>query len=274
MYNDSQLANDKECLNLRHDYEKVSTDATQDLMEIYQQMVGHLGYLKENNSNHEYDRIIDTTTRHISLLSEVLDKSSKLSIYSQFVPQKKVVKSTTEGNPPYPYFRPGISMGSEAITDSWEMGRVPPSTTLIDEGNTGNNGFNNIPNSDMANSLPNTNNNVPNTNNNPSQSTPNNRNSHTRNSPLQSSILSTIAKTIFSRRVKGSSVIQEDMHRNRFHNTYPTTPACQPSRKVVTHELNILRLLILYLCMHPLNRHSKLISTISHERLEILIDIL
>ena len=301
IYNDNQIIDNTSSLMLNQKYQQSTTASTQDLLELYNQMLNQRQYLANNNADHSLDNILETTDRHISMLRTI-------------IPTTHTMETKTI---PYPHYRPYINNGGTAPyiplpngNNSTNNGRpntdnllpniddIPtppqspdnrPNTPQVDQPNNNGNTPNN--NSNSGNNQPN-----PNTNNGaiPPSTQPNRT---TRNSPLQSGILSNIARAILGRKIR-PNIIVADNYRNRFHNTiqeltsnstpitqpnnttishknlHPSTAAqhhhCDPCRKIVTNECNILRLILLYIALHPHCNRIQLLSTIAEERVQIL----
>ena len=293
-YNDSLVANNKQAQLMSNDYQHNEQTKEQDLLNLYEELRKQREYMFSNNSDHSLDNLIESTDNHISILNTMLSKNS--------------VKSyQLEPNTPQPHLRPYIpnNIYNNEYNDNINNGSnstqpIPPNTNNGDNNNSQPNGIgrpntnNNVPNLNNDTtplprpnnniSQPNTNNNVPNTNNdntptpptNEAESTPRNIRNRTRlnsrSSPLQSGLAS-IARAIMGR-FKPINRIYDDQYRNRFHNTVVESASCNPHNKLITNECNILRLLLLYITLHPHCRHCSTLSTIANDRLGILMQLI
>ena len=278
-YNDNQIINNQQSININNSFEKINTQQIEDLQELYDKLLVQKNLMLTNNSDHSLDKLISSTNRHLDSLAKLINTLVVSPNFSSNNYTKHHIQNVN--NIAYPHFRPYIN---QPIAMHPEYFGSMPNTT---EPN---------PNSTPINpefNLPNTNNNPPNIDENQTQppfdndrqniiknptldEIKNNNDNSTinqprrRNSPLQSNILSTIAKTIFGGRVKAKNLISEDKYRNRFHNIATQSDSCNPRKKMVTNELDILRLLLLYIALRPHNRHIGILSSIASEQLEIL----
>lgn len=282
IYNDNQIIDNTSSLMLNQKYQQSTTASTQDLLELYNQMLNQRQYLANNNADHSLDNILETTDRHISMLRTIIPTAH-----------------TMQTNPiPYPHYRPYINNGGTApyiplpnSNNSTNNERPNTDNLLpnIDDIPTPPQSPDNRPNNTAPN--PFNDNNIGNGNNSSNSNIPPNNNMGnsaippttqprrtTRNSPLQSGILSNIVKAVFRRKVASQPIVADE-YRNRFHNsiqsvtppTHTTTAQrCDPCRKIVTNECNILRLILLYITLHPHCNRIQLLSTIAEERVQIL----
>ncbi len=295
-YNDEQVANNKQVQLMTQDYNQNNEEKEHDLLTLYEEMRKQREYMLSSNSDHSLDQLIESTDNHISILSTMLSK-------------KGGIRTTARAHTPQPNLRPYINNNIYNDSDNYNINnRYTPNQQPNPTGLPNSN--NNVPNTDNGSTtpnannesrLPNTNNNAPsidNTNtteppitNNTSDNTPHSDNNTptnelstinnsstnntrrgmrtgTRSFPLQSGI-ATIARAIFGK-FRPINTMRIDEHRNRFHNRVVEYSTCKPRNKLITNECNILRLLLLYITLHPYCRHNSTLSTIANERLEIL----
>ena len=270
-YNDSLVASNQQAQLMSNDYQHNEETKEQDLLNLYEELRKQREYMYTSNSDHSLDNLIESTNNHISILSTMLNK-------------KSVKSYQAEPNTPQPHLRPYIPNNIYNNTDTNNIN------------NNGSNTTPNIPHNSQPNGTgrPNTNNNVPNidttteqpsntpndtqSNNNDTYNTdntqPNNtsRTRSSRGSPLQSGLVS-LAKSLFNR-VKPRAIMDIDRGRNRFHNRVVELSNCQPHNKLITNECNILRLLLLYLTLHPYCSRNCTLSTIATDRLGILMQLI
>lgn len=292
-YNDSQVATTQQAQLMSNDYQHNEETKEQDLLNLYEELRKQREYMFSNNSDHSLDNLIESTDNHISILNTMLG-------------QKSVKSYQAEPNTPQPHLRPYIpnniynnEYNNNINNGSNNTQPIPPNTNNGDNNNSQPNGSgrpntnNNVPNlnNDISPQprpnnnigLPNTNNNVPNTNNdntpptNEAEFSPRNIRNRTRinsrSSPMQSRIAS-IARAIMGRFKPINRIYEEDQYRNRFHNIVVESASCKPHNKLITNECNILRLLLLYLTLHPHCRHCSTLSTIANDRLGILMQLI
>ena len=277
LYNDNMLPTSTQATLISQDYREQEESKAHDLLTLYEEMRKQREYMLSNNSDHSLDNLIESTDNHINILSTML--SIKNTPHNQSIGRKRILNN--QPNTPQPHYRPyiprDIHNNNQDDTTSPPLNE-PISPQLPNTNNNVPNIDNNQSNSTIPNNtqLPNTNNNVPNIDNNSDSNTNNNTSSPTRNrtrlssrgSPLQSGI-ATLARAIFSK-IRGRHSIIDDGYRNRFHNRVVEISNCNPHNKLITNECNILRLLLLYITLHPHCRHCHTLSTIASERLEIL----
>lgn len=283
-YNDNQLSNNTQINSLSQSYILAEQERAQDLINLYDKMIDQREYLYQNNSDHAYDNLIESTNNHLNSLQSIIGtfqlRSRQVSTYAIDINAQ-------------PHYRPYINS--------------PTSTrdTLNNQANNSNldripsrlpNTNNNIPNIDNQLELPNLNqdrqfdnqtgdnssslpnNNTPTTDNgsnNQSINRNNTSNSRTqRNSPLQSRYLSSIVKSIFGKKLRSQILIQEDKYRNRFHNVVIQTSRCNHHKKIITNECDILRLLLLYITIHPHCRYTCQLSEMAEVRIRMLSELI
>lgn len=263
-YKDDQLLNDYQSKNYNNSLNKISIQEQQDLSELYDKLSNQKKMMEENNNDHSYDTIIDTTTKHLNTLYNLInsDKSPITSGFSIHPTSKYYIQQMD--NIPYPHLRPSINNPTSDLPQN-NLNTTPNFDIPNSENNQ--NPSSNITQPPLTNINPD---NIKNTPENRSNNSSSNKNRR-RNSPLQSNILSTIAKTIFNKRISKKNIITDDKYRNRFHNTFIQTSSCNPHRKIVTNQLDILRLLLLYISLRPRCRQIDCLTTIANEQYEILV---
>lgn len=250
-YNDSDIINNRDSKIANAEYQQTTQNSTADLIELYEKMVAERQYIANNNPNHSLDNILEATDRHISILRSILPNNC--------------IRTTANIEPiSMPHLRPFINNGD-----------TPPNIIQLPNSN------NNVPNIDDNNptpplspdTRPNTNRPINNGNTPQLDTAPRTQTRrNNRNSPLQSGIISNIVKSIFGRKIRTLN-IADDEHKNRFHNIVVQNSNCDPCRKMVTNECNILRLILLYIALYPHCRHTHILSTIAEERVQILSEI-
>lgn len=72
MYNDYQLADNLSAKAMRQKFQSLQGLEGKDIAEIYQKLTEQRGFLKENNQSHEYDKIITKIDESLIELDEIL----------------------------------------------------------------------------------------------------------------------------------------------------------------------------------------------------------
>jgi len=259
-YNDNQIIPSHSTNILNEAYQKNITEEINDLIEIHSSLVKQRDFMLTNNSQNNYDSLIEKTNRHIESINTIIKSTAPHSTQN---PKTKIAQVE---NSPQPHLRPYIN-----------------STNNFDTNNSVNNEY-------LGNeiNLPNTNNNIPNIQPNlpldssesiettprPDNNQTNIRNNRNRTSPLQGNVISYLARAIFGKKIKSKNIIIEDYHRNRFHNNLSLVSTCQANKKIVTNQLDILRLLLLYISLRPHCRFIRSLSNITFEQMEILTELI
>jgi len=108
----------------------------------------------------------------------------------------------------------------------------------------------------------------------PSPAIPNNipTTTNKRNSPMQSNLISNLIKqfNLNWKRAK-KQVISDDFHRNRFHNIGVMHKKCEPSDIIIGSQIDIIRLLLLYIALRPNCKYLSRIANITNEQFEALL---
>lgn len=102
-----------------------------------------------------------------------------------------------------------------------------------------------------------------------------NQNTRKRNSPMQGSIISRLAKSLFVN--SKASKLQYNIplkHRNRFHNVISQSEDCHPRRRLITNQIDLIRLLLLFTALRPNCRHLSKVARIANTQLEVLMEII
>jgi len=150
-----------------------------------------------------------------------------------------------------------ITTNSQSVhTMDEAYGKVPHSSDIPNSNtNIPNNYF---PNGNTPNSIPTPN--VPNTN------IPNQRrNLIQRRNPLQNSIFAPISSLFIKKNPE---------QKNRFHNTQHIQSNCNPRQKVITGQIDLIRLLLLFITLRPHCRYLSSISTITSSQFDILLNLI
>jgi len=216
--------------------------------------------IKELNTARNYDNIISTTKKNLDTLSRIIRHEKPYKLHTT---QHDEGQYEAHGKIPSK-----IEMERHQNNNTNEqLNNIQPDTN-------NNNSPNNIvtaPNTPSNNNGDNTNNQTSNSSSDtvPVPNTPSRTNPLRRN-PLQSSILAIFSKAISLRKNKNQSNTEELHDRNRFHRVI-TTDNCCPKRKWITNQLDLLRLLTLYISLKPHCKHISAISHIASEQFEMLV---
>lgn len=288
MYNDFQLADNLSAKAMHQKFDSIQGIETQDIREIYEKLTEQRDFLNKSNPNGKYDKIITKIDESIAEMGGILSKTTsstptfKASSLGSLSAQKKSFCLNSS--------IPNASNGA--------YGRIPYEEELsahIDSpaNNTSQNPKESIPHSDTT------------------TSTPQRANTYKRNSPMQGSIISRLAQSLFIGKSKSPSNTQTRYPNNRFHNTppdkstiqhtymeddfaeydgfdinkppyqqypqkpfSPAQPRCKPHEKCITNQMEILRLMLLFMALRPTCRYLPRICRVANTQLDILGEIL
>lgn len=267
-YNDYQLTDEKNREIIRQKFDEKDSEEIADLKDILEKMREQKRHLHSMSISENINKAISVLEKNISELENIIRKSDT-SDYS-FIKKMRKISSKNQN-----FLQPNSS-------DVW--GKIPHSREIEEHFLQINEGV--IPSTPQS----------PTTPINPPQtiddstgiSPPNNaipsRNSSRRN-PSQSNILSAFAKafSINSRALfqknaqnKGTNTSKthyefaEDPLRNRFHRIISTSSQCSPEKKAVTNQIDLLRLLLLFIALRPHCRYCARISAITSNQFDAL----
>lgn len=250
-YNDYKLVTKEEQNIIRQKFDESFESEEQDLQEIYEKMLEQKQNLEHNNFDGKLNSAIDLANKNIDELKNILRKIGPR-------------KNTTFPN----IFSKNST--SKLNNENDVFGKVPHSSTIINhENNQSNNIDRTLPEESNNRFHNNINFDNPQTPPSPARIT-------RRRSPLQKNILANIAESIFSNiknKNKPSIVITEDLHRNRFHNTFVLHESCQPRRKMITGQIDLIRLLLLFMALRPQHRYCSKIAQLTNSQFDILLNL-
>lgn len=120
----------------------------------------------------------------------------------------------------------------------------------------------------------------------PSPANPISTNNNLRNRPMQVDIITNFIKSLkvgFSSHKARKKALNSGinyslaLHRNKYHNmhdlaTQSINHNCDPHNKLVTNQIDIIRLLLLYLTLRPTCRYCSRIASITNEQFDILLN--
>ena len=235
-YNDSKLANDTECLKIKRNFDSIKSLENDDLNEIYTKLHNQYNNLQELNKNGEYSELLNKTKNNLDELSRLLKNNI---VYTNQSPN-----NNTYGKIP--------SMAEmNAHNNSADNNSITPIPQTPSNSNSDN--------FDTAVPAPN----VPNNFN----QQPSTQRRTNRQSPLQSNILSSILKGISIKSKKVNPLALND--RNKFHRDCPNN-YCNPKRKFVTNQLDLIRLLLIFMSLRPTCHYHQCLCRISNDQFSVL----
>ncbi|MGN0961577.1 MAG: hypothetical protein ACI4PF_05210 [Christensenellales bacterium] len=304
MYNDFQIADTLSMKAMRQKFDEVQGLETQDLNEIYNKLVEQKNNLIENNSQGQLNNAITKIDESIKAIGEIINKNSqyeiskisqksdrKNSAYKAFSLQsvlKQVLNPISSPDGAYGKIRseqemamhsssstpdttesPYLSSPISPITN--EPNETPQDESLIGEtqpNDSTNDNNASMPRQNGVNTSP-----LPNMNN--AISPPTNRNETTRkrNSPMQGSFISRLTKSLFVNKQKNDIYNIPLKYRNRFHNIAIQSEECSPKHRLVSNQIDLIRLLLLFIALRPNCRYLSKVAKIANTQLEILMEL-
>ena len=283
-YNDYKLCNERESRMMSSSYTELKALEVQDLVELRDKMTEQKSMLIFSNLDGKLNDAISTTSSNIEMINKLIGKVS----------QNHVISASTKGR---------LSRALTSQPDTY--GKYPSQAEMDRMDRLNNPPINNtsppqIDGSDVTPPLsppPNEGQNVTTT--------------RKRRSPMQGTILDAIAKSLFVKGRKSRNCeIVADERKNRFHNGigkastqlysytecnecspclepkwdhhnthhgYPPhhiRPDCNPHDKMVTGQIDLLRLLVLFISLHPHCGFNTKICNIATEQFDVLLSII
>lgn len=266
-YNDFIMLNEKDYQAMKQSYDKIQANEIRDLNEILNKMKDQKESLLQNNTDSRYDRIIEKLDDNISELETMISTSSQSFAYSPKSPEI----------PSIPNFLKKLNTTKLDLNDP--NGAISPvrGTCEINNHMNSSNLDSNTPiDYNLNNTLEPYENNINYEFRQPSPAVENSTQSTTkRNSPMQGSIISNLVKKInLNFRTNNKSNIDADPYRMRFHNTQIlNVESCQPRNKLFTNQIDIIRLILLYMILRPNNRHISRLASIANDQFEMLLQL-
>lgn len=249
-FNDFSTPSERDYKIMKQNYDKILISETQDLQDIHSKMLEQRANLLASNTDSRYDSIITKLDSNINELGNIISNNQSNILYkSPLIPLSRGIKS----NPI------NVAQTDEAISpirSREEIERHNRYNGVI------NNPSNNIPSDDVGR--------------NPSPAMPITSpvNTNKRNSPMQSNPLSNLIKQFnLSWKKSKKQIISEDTHRNRFHNISIAHKKCEPHDIIIGSQIDIIRLLLLYLALRPNCKYLSRIAHITNEQFESLLTI-
>lgn len=251
-FNDFSTPSDRDYKIMSQNYDKILISETQDLQEIHAKMLEQRARLLANNTDSRYDSIITKLDSNISELGHIINNNKSNILYkAPMIPLSRGINSNT----------------IRFVQNNEEVISPIRSKKEIERHNRYNGVINNppinMPSDDVGR--------------NPSPAMPNTTpivNTHKRNSPMQSNPLSNLIKQFnLSWKKSKKQIISEDTHRNRFHNISIAHKKCEPHDIIIGSQIDIIRLLLLYIALRPNCKYLSRIAHITNEQFESLLTI-
>lgn len=259
-FNDYPLLTDKDYSILKTNYEKVYSNEVSDIQEIIEKMQEQKANLIENNPNGRYNQVIEKISSNISELQSLIKSNTNPSNDNHFHQASNIasmLNSYKNRTIAQQLDEPSGAIHPVHSIDEMTRHNDLSSSTPLDA---------NIPSNEHPLS--------------PSPAKPNGTNIIMRNRPMQMGFITNFIKSLKvgfnSHRARKRALNSEinytlTMHRNKFHNTQNVHTTCDPHNKLVTNQIDIIRLLLLYLALRPTCRYCSRIASIANEQFDLLL---
>ena len=296
-FNDFATLSDRDYEIMKQNYDKILANETHDLNEIAEKMIDQKSSLQKENIDGKYDEIIDKMQSNIDeLLGFINIKKSKINTknnFNQFPLFKNLNKlqNMDNSNTAISPTRGKNEMQNQEDLANLNSNQEPTSISdtyeFFSSENTENSETNNnINNGNLNNTIP-PSDNLSNNSENISNTTPNpvRQNTSKRNSLMQGSFISSLFKQfsinlnklrsknahISSRNniMQNNSISKQTFPQNRFHNIQTLHKKCEPHNMILGSQIDIVKLLLLYLMLRPNCRYLNRIANIANEQFDI-----
>jgi ATP phosphoribosyltransferase len=297
MYNDYQIADNHSTTVMRQKFDEVKGLEVADLKEIYDKLIEQRKSIVSQNNDHSLDGLLNKINASISEIIEIIDKSTqsqsktehiqKMAKFNHFTPLNHMPKQDTNEDRAYSKIRsedemnvyqednnstlpiqPNNNANSELtppqINTRPQQGINNPSNGISD--NIIDTPQSSLPQLGINNPTDSITDNI----NNPSQ----NSNSRKRNSPMQGSIISNLTKSLFMRKQKKDIYNIPLEHRNRFHNVISQGEECNPKKRMISNQIDLLRLLLLFVALRPNCKYLSRVARVANTQLEVLMELI
>jgi hypothetical protein len=229
-FNDYNITSEKDSEYINKCFQTVYKQEIEDLSEIIEKMENQRKTMLSANSSHQYDNLIDKLTEDIEKLKNIVHST----IYNKSQP-------TT-----YNLSVPKTFRKASQMTDP----KVITPIRSIEENEE------HAEYMDSMNSVPN----VP-----PTPTLPNGSNTPQRRRPMQSFSIANIFQKFAIRNKKSASELAQD-NKMRYHTVITTH--CSHENIIYHNQIDIIRLLLLYITLRPHCRYASIISTIANDQFE------
>lgn len=290
MYNDYQLADINSAKAMRQKFDEVIGLEVKDLKEIYDKLQSQKSQLVSSNSNAKLDNAISKINQSILELDRII-QSNNYKDFSQLNDFQKTAYSkgfsqtnntshiqihTYDTEEIYGKIRSEEEMLSHSHTNT--SPNQDNATTQIPNNTINNPLYNNELNSDIPIEETQPSNNTPNNNSQNNAIPPvtnGDRNPRKRNSLMQSSIISRLAKSIFVKKQKVNHYDDSSFnYRNKYHNVVIDSYECSSSNKLLTNQIDLIRMILLFIALRPNCKYMSRIARIANTQLEVMMDLI
>lgn len=253
-YNDFITLNDRDYNIMKQNYDRILENETQDLKEILNKMKNHREELMKLNVDSRHDDILLKLDQNIDDLSSIIANNNSNILYKSKTPEIPQIKGLFSNKLSRMDTDP-----SDVISPIRSIDEMKRQNHINEELN------NRIPNSDDTGRRP-----SPAL---PNESPMQNNRSRTlkRNSPMPGNIISNFIKQFSLNSKKTKKSMSIDTHRNRFHNIISLHRPCNEHDHIMGSQIDIIRLLLLYIALRPNCKYLSRIATIANDQFENLL---
>ena len=254
-FNDFMILKDKDYAIMKQNYNQILEHETNDLKEIYSKMIEQKKSLEKINMDGRYDRVIEKINNNIFEMESLISTNTSNLIYS---PKNEIFPQTRN-----------LWSQQNNLPNSNE-GAISPirSEREIEYHNNQSNIDSNIPNQNPTT--------PPITEGDPIPPT-NRANISKRNSPMQSPSVPNFFKSFALNWKKQKKSILQDIEdnapKNKFHNIHSLHNSCEPRNILIGSQIDIIRLLLLYMALRPNCRYISRIASMTNDQFDILLNI-
>jgi len=237
-FNDFITLSDRDYAVMKQKYDKILENETNDLQEILTKMLDQKSNLEKINMDGRYDSVISKLNGNIDELNRLISNNNSNILYKSKVAEIPHIKGLI------------VDSSGTAITPvrgKMEMENHANMSTPIDP-NMGNRNLDNVE----------------------TPISPIRQNTNKRNSPMQSSFVSNIIKQ-FTLNKRKKIVTNEP--KNRFHNIITLHKKCEPHNILLGSQIDIIRLLLLYLTLRPNCKYLSRLATIANDQFDIYLNL-
>ena len=237
-FNDYKLSSENECEMLKKSYSQVLKQEVDDLNEIVEKMLSQKENLEKQNVDGRYSEIIEKLTEDINKL-------------------KNIVHSTIHSKKDFTNYTLSVPSSYRKISKLNDPAVVTPIRSI--EENEKHEEY-------MENLIPNNTPNIPAPSPQPSKPATTSK----RSRPMHSgSIINLFAKLALN---KKSARRLAPIDRWRYHTIITTS--CHPKQQLLHGQIDIIRLLLLYLTLRPTCKYMSVVASITHDQFENYINLI
>ena len=234
-FNDFITLNDKDYQIMQDKYNQILVAETEDLREIHTKMVEQKSALSQMNADGRYDDVLNKMTENIGELQSLISNNNSNIYYNAKAPE-------------FPQPRRASVL---AIPDGTAISPVRSEKEMAEHGHASSN-------------LPPVNETAP---------TPPRQMTRKRNSPMPSTRIASFIQSLLGKRKKNIDMnIHADNPQNRFHNI-ELMQHCHPRNRIESSQIDIIRLLLLYMALRPNCRYISRLAHIASDQFNVLINL-